>query len=140
MTRVSAFSSPLLLGFDQLERLLDQATKATDTYPPYNIERFPARSERPESWRITLAVAGFAASELMVTVEDNQLLVKGQQRDDGERTFMHRGIAARHFSRSFVLAQGMEVTGASLDKGLLNIDLRRITPERVVLRIDVKET
>lgn len=139
MSRLSVFSSPLLLGFDQLERLLDQTTKAADAYPPYNIERFAPTDGKPEAWRITLAVAGFAADELTVSVEDTQLMVRGRQQEDGARDYMHRGIAARQFARAFLLAQGMEVVGASLDKGLLAIDLRRLPAEKLVRRIDVKE-
>lgn len=139
MSRVSVFSSPLLLGFDRLERLLDQTAKAADSYPPYNIERFMAEGGSAEGWRITLAVAGFTAADLMVTVEDNQLAVKGRQQDDSGRDYMHRGIATRQFTRVFVLDQGMEVEGASLDKGLLAITLSRRVLQKQVRRIDVKE-
>jgi HSP20 family molecular chaperone IbpA len=103
MSRVSLFSSPLLLGFDQLERLLDQATKAGDSFPPYNIERFPRMDGKPEGWRITLAVAGFSKPDLQVSVSDRQLAVKGRIGDDASRDFLHRGIAGRAFNRSFVL-------------------------------------
>lgn len=144
MTRISYFSSPLLLGFDSLERLLDRAVKTSgEGYPPYNIERFPPPegegASQGERLRITLAVAGFSAAELEVTVDDSQLTVKGRQRDEDARDYLHRGIAARQFQRAFVLADGMEVTGASLANGLLAIDLRRLIPERVFRQIAIKE-
>ena len=126
MTRVSMFNSPLFLGFDHLERMLDRASKApADGYPPYNIEQVG-----DTRLRITLAVAGFGPEDLSVTVEDNQLVVRGKQDDSDEgRSYLHRGIAARQFQRSFVLAEGIEVAEASLDNGLLNIDLVRRVPE-----------
>ena len=121
MSRVSLFNSPLLLGFDHVERTLDRlARHGGDGYPPYNIEQLGSNS-----LRITLAVAGFAPDELEVQVEDNQLVIRGRQADDQERVYLHRGIAARQFQRSFVLADGIEVTGATLDAGLLSIDLVR---------------
>lgn len=128
MTRVSLFNSPLLLGFDQFERALDRVSKtASDGYPPYNVEQ-----TGEDALRITLAVAGFTMAELSVQVEDNQLVLRGKQTDDKDRVYLHRGIAARQFQRSFVLAEGIEVAGASLDNGLLNIDLiRRAAPARV---------
>lgn len=128
MTRVSLFNSPLLLGFDQFERALDRVSKtASDGYPPYNVEQIGE-----DALRITLAVAGFTMAELSVQVEDNQLVLRGKQTDDKDRIYLHRGIAARQFQRSFVLAEGIEVAGASLDNGLLNIDLiRRAAPARV---------
>ena len=138
MSRVPSLSSPFLLGFDQLERVLDRVTKAADGYPPYNIERIPAGSGQPERLRITLAVAGFTRDQLDVTVEESQLTIRGRQQDDGEdRHFVHRGIAARQFQRVFVLAEGMEVMGADLKNGLLSIDLARPEPERIVRRIDI---
>src|SRR5579872_3329335 len=114
-TRLSLFNSPLLLGFDHFERTLDRIAKASsDGYPPYNIEQIS-----PERLRITIAVAGFTESDLSVQIEDNQLVVRGrQQEDDKERIYLHRGIAARQFQRSFVLAEGIEVTGACMDNGL----------------------
>ena len=139
MTRVSVFSSPLLLGFDQLEQLLDQATKAGDGYPPYNIERSLREQDGSEEWQITLAVAGFGLSDLDVTVEGRQLLVRGRNREDGKRDFLHRGIAGRSFARSFVLAEGMDVTGAQLENGLLTVLLNRRAPEKLVQRITIKE-
>lgn len=138
MTRSSFFSSPFLLGFDDIERLLDQVTKsAGNGYPPYNVERLTA-AEGGDRLRITLAVAGFAAEELELTVEDNQLIVRGNHKDDGDRRFLHRGIAARQFHRAFVLADGMEVTGATLENGLLAIDLERPEPQRTLRRIDIR--
>src|SRR5690606_24940575 len=117
LTRVSLFSSPLLLGFDHVERMIERAAKSgTEGYPPYNIEQ-----TRDDGLRITLAVAGFTAGDLNITVEDNQLVIRGRQTDDKERVYLHRGIAARQFQRSFVLAEGIEVTGASLGNGLLHI-------------------
>ena len=125
MTRLSPFNSPLLLGFDHLEQILERVSKnSNDGYPPYNIEQLG-----DNHLRITLAVAGFTASDLDVTVEDNQLAIHGRQQEDSGRAYLHRGIAARQFQRSFVLAEGMEVTTATLDNGLLNIDLTRPEPE-----------
>lgn len=139
MTRVSLFSSPLLLGFDELERHLDRATKsAGDGYPPYNIERFGGEPNQGERLRITLAVAGFGLDELEITLEDNQLSIRGRQKDDPGRSYLHRGIAARQFQRAFVLAEGMRVEGATLENGLLAIDLLRLMPERIVRRIEIK--
>lgn len=138
MSRVPSLSSPFLLGFDQLERVLDRVTKAADGYPPYNIERVAGENGAPDRLRITLAVAGFTRDQLDVTVEESQLTIRGRQQDDGEgRTFIHRGIAARQFQRVFVLADGMEVMGADLKNGLLSIDLARPEPERIVRRIDI---
>jgi HSP20 family molecular chaperone IbpA len=150
MTRVSLFSSPLLLGFEEVERLLDRAAKIPgDGYPPYNIERLaPAGAGLAagngaqlggERLRITVAVAGFAAEDLEVTVEDRQLLIKGKQREDAQKDYLHRGIAGRQFARAFVLADGMEVGETSLRNGLLTIEVHRIEPERLVRRITVKD-
>lgn len=140
MSRVSLFSSPLLLGFDQLERILDRATKTSgDGYPPYNIERQPCQEGEAEFLRITLAVAGFSRAEIEVTVEDNQLVIRGQQKDEGPRAYLHRGIAARQFNRAFVLADGMRVTEARLENGLLEIALERPQPQRLIRRIEIKE-
>ena len=134
MSRVSLFSSPLLLGFDDLERLLDRAVKTGgDGYPPYNIEK---RNEL--GLRIVLAVAGFSKDELEVTVEDNQLAIRGKQNETGERAYLHRGIAARQFARAFVLADGLQVKGASLENGLLSIDLERPAPGRMIRRIEIE--
>jgi HSP20 family molecular chaperone IbpA len=136
MSRMSAFNSPLLLGFDHLERMLDRASRASaEGYPPYNIEQ---TSEN--GLRITLAVAGFSMDDLSVTIEDNQLIIRGKQDDaqDVDRVFIHRGIAARQFQRAFVLAEGIEVTGAGLDNGLLHIELERIQPEPEVRTIKIE--
>ena len=132
-TRVSLFNSPLLLGFEHFERALDRVNKAAgDGYPPYNIEQL---SE--DSLRITLAVAGFTMDDLSITIEDNQLVIRGKQTDDGQRVYLHRGIAARQFQRSFVLAEGIEVSGAALDNGLLHIDLLRPEVESRVRTIEI---
>jgi len=131
---MSLFNSWFLLGFDELEDLLDQATKASsDGYPPYNIEQLAE-----DGLRISLAVAGFSDDELSIEIEDGQLVVKGKQRDDDQRVYLHRGIAARQFQRSFVLAEGIEVTGTSLNNGLLHIDLVRpkIDVRKKVIKIN----
>jgi HSP20 family molecular chaperone IbpA len=138
MTRLTAFSSPLLLGFDEVERTLDRVAKAGgDGYPPYNIERLPKTAEHGEVIRIVLAVAGFAREELEVVIEDNELTVRGRQKEEEARTYLHRGIAARQFQRAFVLAEGIEVLGASLKDGLLSVDLARPLGERVARRIEI---
>ncbi len=138
MARVSAFSSPLLLGFDEIETPVDRLSKGTgDGYPPYNIERLPRSGETDEILRITLAVAGFAEEELDVTVEENQLVIRGRQKDESDRTFLYRGIAARQFQKVFVLAEGIEVLGATLKDGLLSVDLVRPTIERTARRIAI---
>lgn len=138
MTRVSVFSSPYLLGFDDLERLLDRATRTSgDGYPPYNIERLPREEGEAERLRITLAVAGFNRDEIDVAVEENQLSIRGRQREDDSKSYLHRGIAARQFARTFVLADGMDVTGARLENGLLMISLERPEPRRMVRRIEI---
>jgi HSP20 family molecular chaperone IbpA len=135
MTKLTLGSHPFLLGFDQLERLVERTAKSgNDGYPPYNIE---AKGEN--AFRITLAVAGFAEDDLSITLEDRQLVVRGRQGDDSEgRVFLHRGIAARQFQRSFVLADGVEVTGAAMEHGLLHVDLKRALPENVVQTIRIK--
>jgi HSP20 family molecular chaperone IbpA len=140
MTRVTAFSSPFLLGFDEIERALDRVAKgAGNGYPPYNIERLPKSEDRPETLRITLAVAGFSRNDLDVSVEDRELTIRGRQGDEDEgREFLHRGIAARQFVKTFVLADGIEVRGADLADGLLSIDLARPDGERVARRIAIK--
>ena len=139
MSRVSSLSSPLLLGFDEIERVLDRVGKGADGYPPYNIERVPRDGNAPERLRIVLAVAGFTRDQLDVTVEESQLVIRGRQQDDKSRQYIHRGIAARQFQRTFVLADGMEVSGADLKNGLLSIDLMRPQPERIVKSISIKE-
>lgn len=133
MSRVSVFSSPLLLGFDQFERTLDRLAKSAEGYPPYNIERIGENG-----LRITLAVAGFTSDELAIELVENQLTVRGKQVDDGDRIYLHRGIAARQFQRAFMLAEGIEVMGARLDNGLLSIDLVRpvLEPRIRTIRID----
>lgn len=139
MTRVSAFSSPFMLGFDEIERVLDRVAKSSDGYPPYNIERIRAdKGTKGDVLRITLAVAGFTRPELDVAVEERQLVIRGRQQDDDTREYLHRGIAARQFQRAFLLADGMEILGADLKDGLLNIDLVRPQPERIIRKIDIK--
>jgi HSP20 family molecular chaperone IbpA len=136
MTRISAFSSPLLLGFDEIERALDRLSKAAgDGYPPYNIERLARTAAKAETLRITLAVAGFESDDLDVTVEENEMVIRGKQKEEPAREYLHRGIAARQFQKTFVLAEGIEVTGASLRDGLLSIDLARPQSERVARQI-----
>ena len=137
MSRVPSLSSPFLLGFDEIERALDRVAKAADGYPPYNIERVGRENGAPERLRITLAVAGFTRDQLDVTVEESQLLIRGRQQDDKTRQYLHRGIAARQFQRTFVLADGMEVLGADLRNGLLAIDLVRPQPDRIVKTIAI---
>lgn len=139
MSRVPSLSSPFLLGFDEIERALDRVTKGADGYPPYNIERLGRDGQRPERIRITLAVAGFTRDQLDVSIEENQLVIRGRQQDDQARQYLHRGIAARQFQRTFVLADGMEVLSADLRNGLLSIDLARPEPERVVKTIAITE-
>ena len=133
MSRVSMFNSPLLLGFDQLERTLDRLAKSAEGYPPYNIERIGENG-----LRITLAVAGFTSDDLAIELVESQLTVRGKQSDDGDRVFLHRGIAARQFQRAFMLAEGIEVTGARLDNGLLSIDLVRPVQEPRIRRIRIE--
>jgi HSP20 family molecular chaperone IbpA len=135
MSRVSLLSSPFLLGFDQLERVLERAAKsANDGYPPYNIEQIG-----DATWRITLAVAGFAAKDLSVTLEDNQLLVSGGQDQKEARAYLYRGIANRQFQRRFVLANGIEITRASLENGLLNIGFARPDTKPVIRKIQISD-
>ena len=135
MTKLTLGTHPQLLGFDQLERLVERTAKSgNDGYPPYNIE---AKGEN--AFRITLAVVGFAEDDLSITLEDRQLVIRGRQADDSDgRVFLHRGIAARQFQRSFVLADGVEVTGAAMEHGLLHVDLKRSVPENVVQTIKIK--
>lgn len=138
MSRLSLLSNPLLLGFDEIERLIDRATKGGgDGYPPYNVERIKAQNGTGEVLRITLAVAGFTRDQLEVTLEDSQLTVRGKQQEDKAREFLYRGIAARQFSRTFVLAEEIEVKSADLANGLLAIDLQRHEPERSVRMIEI---
>ena len=134
MNRMTLFNSPLLLGFDHFERLVDRVAKsANDGYPPYNIEQ-----RGQGGLRITLAVAGFSEAELELTVEENQLIVRGKQADEPDRLYLHRGIAARQFQRTFVLAEGIEVVDARLDNGLLHIDLVRPEPANLVRTIEIR--
>ncbi len=135
MTRLSLINSPFLLGFEHVERTLDRIAKSTDGYPPYNIEQIGE-----DRLRITLAVAGFTRDDLAIQVEGNQLVIRGRQQEDGERVFLHRGIASRQFIRTFVLVDGIEVTGADLDNGLLHVDLRRPIPESRVKTIEIRTT
>ncbi|MDR9483837.1 MULTISPECIES: Hsp20 family protein [Sediminimonas] len=136
MSKLSLGSHPYLLGFEQLERLLERNAKSgNEGYPPFNIEQ-----TSDDTYRITLAVAGFAEEDLSITVEDRQLVIRGRQRDDGEdRVFLHRGIAARQFQRSFVLADGVEVGQAVMENGLLHVDLSRARPDTVVQTIQIRK-
>jgi HSP20 family molecular chaperone IbpA len=134
MTKLSFGAHPYLLGFEQLERLVERTAKSgAEGYPPFNIE-----AVADNAYRITLAVAGFREDDLSITVEDRQLVIRGRQSEEiGERVFLHRGIAARAFQRSFVLADGVDVAGATVEHGLLHIDLRRTVPETVVQTIRI---
>ena len=133
MTKISLGAHPYLLGFDQLERMVERAAKGAEGYPPYNIEHLP-----PDNFRISLAVAGFAEEDIAITTEDRQLVIRGQQPEtEKNRVFLHRGIAARAFQRSFIMADGVEVESAAMENGLLHIDLRRVTPQQVVKTIPI---
>jgi HSP20 family molecular chaperone IbpA len=133
MTRLSLFNSPLLLGFEQFEQAIDRISKTADGYPPYNVEQLGENR-----LRITLAVAGFTEADLSVQIEDRQLVIRGKQVDDQSRVYLHRGIAARQFQRSFVLAEGIEISGATLERGLLHIDLQRRIVEPEVRTIKIR--
>ncbi len=138
MSRLSLLSNPLLLGFDEIERLIDRANKGGgDGYPPYNVERIQAENGDGEVLRITLAVAGFTRDQLEITLEHSQLIIRGKQQEEKARDFLYRGIAARQFARTFVLAEGIEVKSANLANGLLAIDLQRPEPERLVRTIQI---
>lgn len=137
MSRMTPFSNPLMLGFEAMEKTLERVAKSGDGYPPYNIERIRTGESGSERLRITLAVAGFAEADLDVSIEENQLWVRGRQQDEEPREFLHRGIAARQFQRTFLLADGMRVVGAELKNGLLAIDLDRPEPERLVRKINI---
>ena len=138
MPRMSLLSNPLLLGFEDIEKLIDRASKGTgDGYPPYNIERIPPTNGAAEALRITVAVAGFTRDDLDISVEDRQLTIRGRQTDNADRDFIYRGIAARQFQRTFVLAEGIEVESAELDNGLLSINLTRHEPERSIRKISI---
>ena len=136
MTKISFASHPFLLGFEQLDRLVERTAKTgNEGYPPYNIEQ-----SSDTAYRITLAVAGFRDEDLSITLEDSQLVIRGRQVDDSEgRVFLHRGIAARQFQRSFVLADGVEVAGANLENGLLHVDLQRSVPNAIVQKIEINK-
>ena len=137
MSRVSAFSNPFLVGFEEIERAVDRLSKgAGDGYPPYDIQRLTT-DDGETALRITLAVAGFSDDELDVTVEENELVIRGHKSEEPERIFLHRGIAARQFQKTFLIAEGIEVLGATLAEGLLSIDLSRPTNQRVARRIKV---
>jgi HSP20 family molecular chaperone IbpA len=139
MSRITPFASPLMLGFDAMEKTLERIAKANDGYPPYNIERLleEDRSGMPERLRITLAVAGFSEDDLDVTLEENQLVIRGRQTEQQDRLYLHRGIAARQFQRTFVLADGLQVLGAILKNGLLSVDLIRPETTRMVKKINI---
>ncbi len=137
MSRLPSLSSPFLLGFDEIERALDRVAKSADGYPPYNIERIERETGAPERLRITVAVAGFTRDQLDVSVEERQLVIRGRQLDDKSRQYIHRGIAARQFQRTFVLADGIEVLGADLQNGLLSIDLARPETARIARSIAI---
>ncbi|WP_299705506.1 Hsp20 family protein [uncultured Tateyamaria sp.] len=135
MTKMTLASYPHMLGFEQLERLLERTAKSSEGYPPFNIEQ-----TSDYSYRITLAVAGFAEIDLSITVEDRQLVIRGRQAEETEeRVFLHRGIAARQFQRSFVLADGVEVGEAIMENGLLHVDLTRSKPETIVQTINIRK-
>jgi HSP20 family molecular chaperone IbpA len=137
MSRVSMFSAPFLLGFDAFEERVDRLQKAADGYPPYNIER-KTDADGTETFLISIAVAGFAANDLDVVTEDNQLVVRGRQKDDTSREFLHRGIAARQFQRSFLLADGVEVKEATLRNGMLTIAVVRPKAAKLARRIEIR--
>jgi HSP20 family molecular chaperone IbpA len=137
MSRVSMFSAPFLLGFDAFEERIDRMSKAADGYPPYNIER-SLDKEGGETFLISIAVAGFGETDLEATVEDNQLLVRGRQKDDATREYLHRGIAARQFQRNFLLADGMVVKDAILRNGMLMIAVVRPRAEKIARRIEIR--
>ncbi len=141
MNRFTPFSSPLLLGFDGVERTLERLGKGSDGYPPFNIERIRLDGSQDGSGghgiRITLAVAGFRPEDLEITTEENQLTIRGSQSDRADREFLHRGIASRQFQKSFLFADGMRILGAQLKNGLLMVDLVKPEPERVVRKIAI---
>lgn len=137
MSRVSVFSAPFLLGFDSLEERVDRLAKAAEGYPPYNIERGLA-PDGTERFLVSIAVAGFSPQELEVTAEDSQILVRGRQKDEGGREFLHRGIAARQFQRSFLLADGMIVKDATLSHGMLVVTIERPQAPKIARRIDIR--
>ena len=137
MSRISVFSAPFLLGFDSFEERVDQLAKSADGYPPYNIER-TIEPDGTERFLVSIAVAGFGANELEVLAEDNQIVVRGKQKDEPGREFLHRGIAARQFQRSFLLAGGMIVKDATLGHGMLVVALERPKTQKIARRIDIR--
>ena len=140
MSRMTPFSNPLMLGFEAMEKTLERVAKSGDGYPPYNIERVRNADSSGDRLRITLAVAGFAECDLDISIEESQLTIRGKQAEDEPREFLHRGIAARQFQRTFLLADGMRVAGAELKNGLLSIELDRPEPERLVRKINISVT
>ena len=137
MSRISVFSAPFLLGFDSFEERIDRLAKSADGYPPYNIER-TVDADGTERFLISIAVAGFGVGELDVVAEDNQIVVRGRQKDEPEREFLHRGIAARQFQRSFILADGMMVKDATLEHGMLVVAVERPRTPKIARRIDIR--
>ena len=138
MSRMTPFSNPLMLGFEAMEKTLERVAKSGDGYPPYNIERIRSQDGAFERLRITLAVAGFAEGDLDVSIEESQLVVRGRQQDEGEREYLHRGIAARQFQRTFLLADGMVVKDAELRNGMLLIAVVRPKAEKIARRIEIR--
>ena len=136
MSRMSVFNSPFLLGFEQFERTIDRISKlSTDSYPPYNIEQISQ-----SLLRITIAVAGFDKKDLEINLEGNQLQIKGSRSEnDNDRIFIHRGIATRQFQRNFILAEGIEVEGASMENGLLSVDLSQPLASEESKKIEIKD-
>lgn len=139
MSRISVFSAPFLLGFDSFEERIDRLARSADGYPPYNIERSQTE-DGGERFLISIAVAGFAAADLEVVAEDNQLSVRGRQKDEPDREYLHRGIAARQFQRTFLLADGMDVKDATLGHGMLVIHVERPRAARIARRIDIRSS
>jgi HSP20 family molecular chaperone IbpA len=137
MSRISVFSAPFLLGFDSFEERIDRLAKSADGYPPYNIER-TVEPDGTEQFLVSIAVAGFGAGELEVLAEDNQIVVRGKQRDEPGREFLHRGIAARQFQRAFILADGMIVKDATLGHGMLVVAVERPRTQKIARRIDIR--
>ena len=137
---MSILNSPFLLGFDEFERVLTRVAKTSgDGFPPYNIERLSDEGQNQNIIRITLAVAGFSRDQLEITIEDRQLTIKGQQRDEPKRTYLHQGIAARQFIRTFVLADGIEVKSADMQDGMLSVDLLKLEQKPNLRRITIGE-
>lgn len=137
MSRISVFSAPFLLGFESFEERVDRLTKSADGYPPYNIERSVA-ADGTETFLVTIAVAGFGAGELDIVAEDNQVVVRGKQKETPGREFLHRGIAARQFQRSFLLAEGMLIKDATLGHGMLVVTIERPPAPKIARRIEIR--